>query len=42
MTRADFTTGDFFCPPPSADKNGDGKVATEEGVPQYGNVMVSL
>jgi hypothetical protein len=35
-------TGDFFCPPPSADKNGDGQVATEEGVPQYGNVMVSL
>ena len=34
--------GNFFCPPPSADKNGDGQVATEEGVPQYGNVMVSL
>ena len=35
-------TGDFFCPPASADKNGDGQVATEEGVPQYGGVMVSL
>ncbi|MDQ3616912.1 MAG: superoxide dismutase family protein [Actinomycetota bacterium] len=35
-------TGDFFCPPASADKNGDGQVATEEGVPQYGNVMVAL
>lgn len=33
---------DFFCPPPSADKNGDGQVATEEGVPQYGGVFVSL
>lgn len=35
-------TGDFFCPPPSADADGDGQVATEEGVAQYGNVMVSL
>ena len=35
-------TGDFFCPPASADKNGDGQVATEEGLPQYGDVMVSL
>jgi hypothetical protein len=34
--------GDFFCPTPSADKNGDGQVATEEGVAQYGSVMVSL
>lgn len=34
--------GGFFCPTPSADKNGDGQVATEEGVPQYGDVMVSL
>ena len=32
----------FFCPPPSADQNGDGQVATEEGVAQYGGVMVSL
>ncbi len=34
--------GDFFCPTASADANGDGQVATEEGVPQYGGVMVSL
>ncbi len=34
--------GDFFCPPASADKNGDGQVATEEGLAQYGDVMVSL
>lgn len=34
--------GDFFCPPASADKNGDGQVSTEEGLPAYGNVMVSL
>lgn len=35
-------TGDFFCPPASADADGDGQVATEEGLKQYGNVMVSL
>ena len=34
--------GDFFCPTQSADADGDGQVATEEGVPQYGDVMVSL
>jgi hypothetical protein len=34
--------GGFFCPTPDADKNGDGQVATEEGVAQYGGVMVSL
>lgn len=32
----------FFCPPASADKDGDGQVATEEGLPQYGDVFVSL
>jgi hypothetical protein len=32
----------FFCPTPDADKNGDGQVATEEGVAQYGGVVVSL
>ena len=32
----------FFCPPASADADGDGQVSTEEGLPQYGNVMVSL
>jgi hypothetical protein len=35
-------SGNFFCPPASADQNGDGQVATEEGVAQYGDVMVSL
>ena len=34
--------GGFFCPTASADKDGDGQVATEEGVAQYGGVMVSL
>jgi hypothetical protein len=33
---------EYFCPPPSADKDGDGQVATEEGVPMYGLVVVSL
>ena len=32
----------FFCPPPSADANGDGQVSTEEGIPQYGNVFIAL
>jgi len=32
----------FFCPPPSADANGDGQVATEEGLKQYGDVFISL
>lgn len=33
---------EFFCPPPSADDDGDGQVSTEEGVPMYGGVVVSL
>lgn len=33
---------EFFCPTPGADKNGDGQVATEEAVAQYGGVVVSL
>jgi hypothetical protein len=33
---------EFFCPPPSADKNGDGQVSTEEGVPMYGGAIVAL
>ncbi|TDD24685.1 hypothetical protein E1218_16170 [Kribbella turkmenica] len=32
----------FFCPPASADKDGDGQIATEEGLSQYGDVFVSL
>jgi hypothetical protein len=35
-------SGNFFCPSPSDDANGDGQVATEEGVPAYGGVFVSL
>ncbi len=35
-------SGDFFCPAPSRDVNGDGQVATEEGLPDYGGIMVSL
>ena len=35
-------TGDFVCPSPSRDVNGDGQVSTEEGVPDYGGIMVSL
>ena len=33
---------EFFCPPASADKDGDGQVSTEEGVPMYGGVVVAL
>ena len=35
-------SGNFFCPPASRDKNGDGQVSTEEGVPDYGGIMLSL
>ena len=34
--------GNFFCPSPSADKDGDGFISTVEGVPAYGGVMISL
>lgn len=30
------------CPPPSADENGDGLVDLGEGLPFYGNVLLSL
>ena len=33
---------EFFCPPPSADDDGDGQVSTEEGIPMYGGVVVAL
>ena len=37
------TTGmDFHCPDMSADKDGNGFVSTEEGVPMYGDIFVSL
>ncbi|MFC7534896.1 hypothetical protein [Actinoplanes sp. GCM10030250] len=33
---------DFHCPPMSADRDGDGYVSTEEGMPSYGDIFVSL
>ncbi|WP_405778580.1 hypothetical protein [Streptomyces sp. NBC_00859] len=33
---------DFHCPTASADKNGDGIVTTAEGIPDYGNIHISL
>ena len=33
---------DFHCPPASADADGDGYVSTEEGMPSYGDIFVSL
>ena len=33
---------EFVCPPPSADKDGDGLISTVEGVPAYGGVMIAL
>ncbi|WP_305785706.1 hypothetical protein [Symbioplanes lichenis] len=33
---------DFHCPDMSADKDGDGYLTTEEGVPMYGDIFVSL
>ncbi|MBW1598218.1 hypothetical protein [Streptomyces sp. JJ38] len=33
---------DFHCPEPDADQDGDGIVSTAEGVPDYGDVNISL
>jgi hypothetical protein len=33
---------DFHCPDMSADKDGNGYVSTEEGLPMYGDIFVSL
>ncbi len=33
---------EFVCPGPELDTNGDGQVATEEGLPAYGDVFVAL
>lgn len=33
---------DFTCPTSSEDKDGDGQVNTEEGLPTYGDIMISL
>ncbi|AKU18379.1 hypothetical protein [Luteipulveratus mongoliensis] len=32
----------FTCPTSAADKDGDGQVNTEEGLPMYGDIMISL
>lgn len=32
----------FTCPDSSSDKDGDGQVNTEEGLPQYGEIVLSL
>ncbi len=33
---------EFFCPPQSTDDNGDGQIATEEAIEEYGGVFLSL
>ncbi|GAA0903135.1 hypothetical protein [Virgisporangium aurantiacum] len=33
---------DFHCPTKAADKDGDGYVSTEEGLPDYGDIFISL
>lgn len=33
---------DFSCPTSNADKDGDGQVNTEEGLPMYGDIIISL
>lgn len=33
---------DFHCPDMSADKDGDGYLTVEEGMPDYGNIFISL
>lgn len=33
---------DFHCPTSAADKNGDGIVTTAEGIPDYGDINISL
>lgn len=33
---------DFMCPDQSADANGDGIVSTDEGLPDYGDILISL
>lgn len=32
----------FTCPTPAADADGDGQVTTEEGLPTYGDIIISL
>ncbi|MEV6302142.1 hypothetical protein AB0M02_22190 [Actinoplanes sp. NPDC051861] len=33
---------DFHCPAMSADRDGDGYLSTEEGMPDYGDIFISL
>jgi hypothetical protein len=47
MPHAQHIHGDtsgkhFFCPSASADKDGDGYITVEEGLPMYGNIYISL
>ncbi|MGI8457898.1 MAG: hypothetical protein ACR2LI_07280 [Propionibacteriaceae bacterium] len=47
MPHAQHLHGDvsgkhYFCPPASADKNGDGFISIEEGVKMYGGIFISL
>lgn len=37
-----FDGHDFMCPDMSADADGDGFVSTEEGLPAYGGIQISL
>lgn len=36
------TGHNFFCPTQAQDANGDGQVSTEEGLAQYGDILISL
>lgn len=40
--HGDASGKQFTCPTAAADKNGDGQISTEEGVPSYGGVFISL
>jgi len=40
--HGDTSGKDFFCPGPERDEDGDGFLTTEEGLPDYGNVFISL
>ena len=47
MPHAQHIHGDtsgkhFYCPSASADKNRDGFISVEEGLPMYGNIHISL
>ncbi len=47
MPHAQHIHGDtsgkhYFCPTASADRDGDGYITVEEGLPMYGNIHISL